>query len=74
MDYDTCTSLPAMFFANLAEIGDKPFLWQKSGGAWQPMSGTEAKNQAAALAAGLHPSESARETAWPWCRKAGPNG
>ena len=53
MDYDTCTSLPAMFFANMAEIGDKPFLWQKSGGAWQPKSGSEAKAQAAALAAGL---------------------
>ena len=32
MDYDNLTSLPAMFFANTSEIGDRPFLWAKCGG------------------------------------------
>lgn len=53
MDYDACTSLPAMFFANTAEIGDRPFLWRKAGGAWQPTSGAQASTQAASLTAAL---------------------
>lgn len=53
MDYDACTSLPAMFFANTAEIGDRPFLWRKTEGAWQPTSGTQASSQTAALSAAL---------------------
>jgi long-chain acyl-CoA synthetase len=49
MDYDSLTSLPAMFFANTAEIGDRPFLWAKSDGDWRPTTGSNARNQAAAL-------------------------
>ena len=53
MDYDSCTNLPAMFFANTAEIGDRPFLWRKAGGEWRPTTGNAARETAAALAAGL---------------------
>jgi long-chain acyl-CoA synthetase len=53
MDYDTCPSLPAMFFANTAEISDGPFLWEKSKDSWQATSGTESRQQAAALSAAL---------------------
>ena len=53
MDYDSLTSLPAMFFANTAEIGDEPFLWAKRDGDWQPTTGTDARRQAAALTAAL---------------------
>ncbi|MGB0630912.1 MAG: AMP-dependent synthetase/ligase [Alphaproteobacteria bacterium] len=49
MDYDSLTSLPAMFFANTGEIGDRPFLWAKRDGDWQPTTGSDAHNQAAAL-------------------------
>lgn len=53
MDYDVCTSLPAMFFANTAEIGDRGFLWERRDGAWHPLSGAAAHSQAAALSAAL---------------------
>ncbi|MFT5488171.1 MAG: long-chain acyl-CoA synthetase [Paracoccaceae bacterium] len=53
MDYDVCTSLPAMFFDNTAEIGDRAFLWERRDGAWHPISGTETRSQAAALGAAL---------------------
>ena len=53
MDYDSCTNLPAMFFANTAEIGDRPFLWRKADGEWRPTTGNAARETAAALAAGL---------------------
>ena len=53
MDYDNCVSLPAMFFDNTEEIGDRPFLWAKNGGKWQSTSGAEARKKTAALAAGL---------------------
>lgn len=53
MDYDSCTNLPAMFFDNTAEIGDRPFLWRKTGGEWQSTTGNAARETAAALAAGL---------------------
>ena len=53
MDYDVCTSLPAMFFANTAEIGDRGFLWERLDGAWQSFSGNRTRNDAAALAGAL---------------------
>ena len=53
MDYDVCTSLPAMFFANTAEIGDRGFLWERRDGAWQAFSGTRVRRDAAALAGAL---------------------
>ena len=53
MDYDTCTSLAAMFFDNTAEIGNRPFLWSKKKGEWISLSGIEARNEASALSSGL---------------------
>lgn len=53
IDYDSCTNLPAMFFDNTAEIGDRPFLWRKTGGEWQSTTGNAARETASALAAGL---------------------
>ena len=53
MDYDNATSLPEIFFANTAEIGDRPFLWTKRQGEWQPMTGTEAHDRAAAMSNAL---------------------
>ncbi|RYD49523.1 MAG: long-chain fatty acid--CoA ligase [Sphingomonadales bacterium] len=42
-------NLVAMFFTRAREKGDKPFLWHKAGGAWQPMSWAEAARQVASL-------------------------
>jgi long-chain acyl-CoA synthetase len=49
MDYDVCTSLPAMFFENTADIADRGFLWERRDGAWQPVSGARARSDAAAI-------------------------
>ncbi len=53
MDYDTCSSLPAMFFENTAEIGAQPFLWERRENSWEATTGAEARDQAAALSAAL---------------------
>lgn len=53
MDYDKLISLPAMFFANTKDIGNRPFLWAKHDGEWQPTSGEEAHNKAIALSNSL---------------------
>ena len=53
MDYDVCTSLPAMFFDNTAEMGDRSFLWERRDGTWHPVSGSEASSQATALSSAL---------------------
>lgn len=53
MDYDVCTSLPAMFFANTSEMGERAFLWERGDKAWQSLSGNAAHSQAAALSAAL---------------------
>ena len=46
-------NLVAMFLARAEKKGDKPFLWARRGGAWQPTSWSEAARQVAALAASL---------------------
>lgn len=46
-------NLVAMFFARARENGDKPFLWHKANGSWQPTSWAEAARQVASLAAAL---------------------
>jgi len=46
-------NLVGMFFARARALGDKPFLWHKAGGAWQPMSWTEAARQVACLSTAL---------------------
>jgi long-chain acyl-CoA synthetase len=46
-------NLVSLFLTRAAERGDKPFLWAKRDGAWQPISWTEAARQVAGLAASL---------------------
>lgn len=46
-------NLVAMFFARAKEKGDKPFLWHKAEGKWQPTSWAEAARQVASLATAL---------------------
>jgi len=53
MDYNAINSLPAMFFATAKRRGDRPFLWSKKDGRYQPMSWAETANQVSRLARGL---------------------
>ncbi len=46
-------SLPAMFFAQAARHGDKPFLWRKSNDKYQPHSWRKIADSVAAAARGL---------------------
>lgn len=46
-------NLVQMFFTRAREKGDKPFLWHKADGAWQPTSWAEAARQVASLATAL---------------------
>jgi len=46
-------SLPAAFFDKAEELGDKPFLWGKSGGAWRPLTWRQAAADVGALSRGL---------------------
>jgi len=51
--FDEWTSLPAMFFEQAQAGGDKPFMWAKHEGQYQPLSWREIANQVRHLAAGL---------------------
>jgi long-chain acyl-CoA synthetase len=53
MDYKSCPSLPAMFFAEAARRGDAPFLWAKRNGAYAALSWREAAERVGALSRGL---------------------
>jgi long-chain acyl-CoA synthetase len=53
MDYDSCRSLPAMFFEQVRRLGDKPFLWAKQDGRYRPVSWAEAGRDVRRLALGL---------------------
>lgn len=53
MDYDSCRSLPAMFFDQADRLGDKPFLWTKRQGRYQPISWARAARDVRRLALGL---------------------
>src|SRR5437870_2698384 len=53
MDYDSCRSLPAMFFEQAARLGHKPFLWAKREGTYQAISWAEAAREVRRLAIGL---------------------
>ena len=53
MDYDSCRSLPAMFFAQAARLGDKPFLWAKRDGRYRAVSWGETARDVRRLALGL---------------------
>src|SRR5579872_47795 len=51
MDYASCRSLPAMFFARAR--GERPFLWAKRDGAYRPLSWAAAADTVRRLARGL---------------------
>src|SRR5713101_8324625 len=53
MDYDSCRSLPAMFFDQADRLGDKPFLWAKAEGRFRPISWAAAALEIRRLASGL---------------------
>ena len=53
MDYDSCRSLPAMFFEQAERRGDKPFLWAKRDHRYHPISWVEAAEDVKRLARGL---------------------
>jgi long-chain acyl-CoA synthetase len=53
MDYDSCRSLPAMFFEQAGRLGDKPFLWAKQDGRYRPISWAAAAHDVRRLALGL---------------------
>ena len=51
--YAAWRSLPRVFFDKAAELGDKPFVWSKHDGAWQPLSWRAAGDQIGTLSRGL---------------------
>jgi long-chain acyl-CoA synthetase len=53
MDYDTCRSLPAMFFEQAGRRGDRPFLWAKREARYRPTGWREAAAAVRRLAAAL---------------------
>src|SRR5690349_6953553 len=53
MDYDSCRSLPAMFFDEAGRLGDKPFLWAKRNGRYRPVSWAAAARDVRRLALAL---------------------
>jgi long-chain acyl-CoA synthetase len=53
MDYDSCRSLPAMFFDKVDRLGDKPFLWAKAEERYRPISWAAAAREIRRLALGL---------------------
>src|SRR5262249_46336677 len=53
MDYDSCRSLPAMFFEQASRLGDKPFLWAKREGTYRAISWNWAARDVRRLALGL---------------------
>ena len=53
MKYDEWNSLAAMFFERAAEMDEKPMLWAKCEGRYQPTSWAEAARQVSQLSRGL---------------------
>jgi long-chain acyl-CoA synthetase len=53
MDYESCRSLPAMFFEQAARLGERPFLWAKRDGRYRPLSWAVAAREVRRLAQGL---------------------
>ena len=51
--YDQWQTLPQMFFAKAAELGDSPLFWAKHYDAWQPISWAQASADVSALSRGL---------------------
>jgi long-chain acyl-CoA synthetase len=53
IDYSKPCSLPALFFDMVAARGDRPFMWAKQGGTYQPLSWAETARTVNRLARGL---------------------
>jgi long-chain acyl-CoA synthetase len=53
MDYASCRSLPAMFFATARQRADRPFLWAKRDGRYRPLSWGETESAVTRLARAL---------------------
>src|SRR5438067_2017324 len=53
MDYASCRSLPAMFFATVQQRADRPFLWAKRDGSYRPLSWGEVESAVTRLARAL---------------------
>ena len=53
MNYETWPNLPAMFFEQAGKLADKPFLWTKRDGVFQPMAWREVEAAVKALSVGL---------------------
>src|SRR5205085_2660111 len=53
MDYASCRSLPAMFFATAQQRADRPFLWPKRDGSYRPLSWGEVESAVTRLARAL---------------------
>src|SRR5437868_15290303 len=53
MDYASCRSLPAMFFATARQRAERPFLWAKRNGHYQSQSWSEAESAVTRLARAL---------------------
>src|SRR5438874_2610815 len=53
MDYDSCRSLPAMFFAQAERLGDNPFLWAKRDGHYRSINWAAAARDVRRVALGL---------------------
>ncbi len=53
MDYASCRSLPAMFFAEAERQGARPFLWAKQDGVYRPQSWAAAADAVRRLAGAL---------------------
>ena len=53
MKLDTWPNLVAMFFSQAGRLGGKPFLWEKRGGAWRPLTWRETAERVRALAGAL---------------------
>ncbi len=51
--YAAWRSLPQMFFEQAAALGDKPFVWSKTGGTYRPLSYAEAARRTNLAARGL---------------------
>lgn len=53
IDFDDATTLTRMFYEQAEALDDRPFLWRKSAGEWQPLSWGEVAARVDAVGQGL---------------------
>lgn len=53
IDFDSATTLTRMFYEQAAALDDRPFLWRKTQGTWEPLNWRETAARVDALAQGL---------------------